>query len=169
MSDGLIQRSPTANNLLKKMFTVNPDKRISAKQALQHDWFKKFNCKDHQEKIDESQKMRMLENLTLMREKNKLKRIVLSYMSSQQPILTKEEQQEVNHIFKQFDKDNDGRLGKDDVARAFKEIYPEESKLISDEDMLEIIDKADINGDGFIDIAEWHTIAISHRKKLSDS
>jgi Ca2+-binding EF-hand superfamily protein len=33
----------------------------------------------------------MLENLTLMREKNKLKRIVLSYMASQQPILTKEE------------------------------------------------------------------------------
>lgn len=54
------------------------------------------------------------------------------------------------------------------MVRAFKEIYPEESKLISDEDMLEIIDKADINGDGYIDIAEWHTIAISHRNKLSD-
>jgi hypothetical protein len=38
--------------------------------------------------------------LTLMREKNKLRRIVLSYMSSQQPILTKEEKQEVNLIFK---------------------------------------------------------------------
>ena len=112
--------------------------------------------------------MKMLENLTLMREKNKLKRIVLSFMASQQPILIKEEKQEVNLIFKQFDKDNDGRLGKDDVVRAFKEIYPEESKLISDEDMLEIIDKADINGDGYIDIAEWHTIAISHRNKLSD-
>ena len=35
--------------------------------------------------------------------------------------------------------------------------------------MLEIIDKADINGDGYIDFAEWHTIAISHRKKLIES
>jgi len=53
-------------------------------------------------------------------------------------------------------------------VRAFKEIYPEESKMISDQDMLEIFDKADTNGDGYIDIAEWHTIAISHRNKLSD-
>jgi hypothetical protein len=39
-------------------------------------------------KIDEPQKMMMLENLTLMRDANKLRRIVLNYMSSQQPILT---------------------------------------------------------------------------------
>jgi hypothetical protein len=39
-------------------------------------------------KIDEPQKMMMLENLTLMRDKNKLRRIVLNYMASQQPILT---------------------------------------------------------------------------------
>ena len=34
--------------------------------------------------------------------------------------------------------------------------------------MMEIINKADTNGDGFIDIAEWHTIAISHRRTFSD-
>ena len=66
--------------------------------------------------IDESKKMVMLENLTLMRDTNKLRRIVLSYMSSQQPILTSQEQQQVSIIFKQFDKDHDGRLGLDDVA-----------------------------------------------------
>jgi Ca2+-binding EF-hand superfamily protein len=112
--------------------------------------------------------MAMLENLTLMKETNKIRRIVLAYMASQHPILTKEEQSVINLIFKQFDKDNDGRLGKDDVARAFKEFYPEQSKLISDEMMLEIINRADANGDGYIDIAEWHTIAISQRTKLSD-
>ena len=53
-TENLLQRSPLANNLLKKMFLVNPDKRISAQQALKHEWFQKFNCKDHQEKIDES-------------------------------------------------------------------------------------------------------------------
>ena len=34
--------------------------------------------------------------------------------------------------------------------------------------MKEIIKRADTNGDGYIDIAEWHTIAISHRRILSD-
>ena len=67
----------------------------------------------------------MLESLTLMRDTPKLRRIVLSYMASQQSILTREEKQEVNLIFKQFDKDNDGRLGKEDVKKAFEEIYPE--------------------------------------------
>jgi Ca2+-binding EF-hand superfamily protein len=51
---------------------------------------------------------------------------------------------------------------------AFKEIYAEDSKLIDDEEMQMIIDKADTNGDGFIDIAEWHTIALSHRAIISD-
>ncbi len=110
----------------------------------------------------------MLEDLKFMREKNKLKRIVLSYLSSQQPILTKEEQQEVNLIFKQFDKDNDGRLGKADVAMAFKEIYADESKIIEDEEMQIIIDKADTNGDGYIDIAEWQTVALSRKAMISD-
>jgi len=55
-------------------------------------------------------------------------------------------------------------LGKEDVANAFKEIYPKEFKMIKEKDMLEIINKADSNGDGYIDIAEWHTIAISHRR-----
>ena len=41
--------------------------------------------------------------------------------------------------------------------------------MIKEKDMLEIINKADSNGDGYIDIAEWHTIAISHRRQLSDS
>jgi Ca2+-binding EF-hand superfamily protein len=36
--------------------------------------------------------------------------------------------QEANIIFRQFDKDNDGKLGFEDVANAFKEIYPKESK-----------------------------------------
>ena len=110
----------------------------------------------------------MLNDLNLMRDKNKLRRIVLSYLSSQQEILTKEEQQEVNIIFKQFDKDEDGRLGKEDVALAFQEIYAEESKLINSEEMQKIIDKADTNGDGYIDIAEWHTIAISRKANISD-
>lgn len=166
--DRLKQRSPLAIDLLNKMFTVDPDMRISAKQALDHGWFQDNLCLVHETQIDESQKKRMLDDLKLMRDKNKLRRIVLSYLSSQQPILTKEEQQEANIIFKQFDKDKDGRLGKADVAMAFKEIYAEDSKLIDDEEMQMIIDKADTNGDGFIDIAEWHTIALSHRAIISD-
>jgi Ca2+-binding EF-hand superfamily protein len=70
-------------------------------------------------------------------------------------------------IFKQFDKDNDGRLGYDDVVKAFKEFYPKQSKFIKDKDMIEIINKSDTNGDGYIDSGEWKTIAISHRRILS--
>jgi Ca2+-binding EF-hand superfamily protein len=47
-------------------------------------------------------------------------------------------------------------------------MYTEESKLLDSEEMQKIIDKADTNGDGFIDIAEWHTIAISRKANISD-
>jgi hypothetical protein len=51
---------------------------------------------------------------------------------------------------------------------AFKEIYADESKIIEDEEMQIIIDKADTNGDGYIDIAEWQTVALSRKAMISD-
>lgn len=51
-----------------------------------------------------------------MRENNKIRRIVLLYLSSQTPILNDEEKFKLNTILKKFDKDNYGRLGKEDVS-----------------------------------------------------
>ena len=78
----LVKRSDLAFDLLDKMLNPNSDERISALQALEHGWFQHNECKTHQITIDESQKKFMLENLTLMRETNKIIRIVFAYMSS---------------------------------------------------------------------------------------
>ena len=62
---------------------MNPAIRISAKEALEHQWFVESECKVHGTKVAESQKKFMLDSLTHLRDKNKLRRIVLSYLSSQ--------------------------------------------------------------------------------------
>jgi calcium-dependent protein kinase len=76
---------------------------------------------------------------------------------------------QVDAIFKRFDTDNDGRLGKNDIKGAFKLLQGEEGKKLSDEEIKMIVDKADQNGDGFIDITEWHAVALSHRKSISEN
>ena len=50
--DDLKPWSKLAIDLLDRMFIVDPDKRISVKQALEHHWFKQNLCQEHQDVID---------------------------------------------------------------------------------------------------------------------
>ena len=44
-----------------------------------------------------------------------------------------------------------------------------EDERLSEEEIKEIVNKADGNGDGFIDITEWHAVALSHRTSISEN
>ena len=62
-NEKLAQSSPEVRDLIKGLLNKNTDERLSAKQALNHPWFKKFNgrklfenfiVKDIQQFIDKS-------------------------------------------------------------------------------------------------------------------
>ena len=40
---------------------------------------------------------------------------------------------------------------------------------MTEEEIKTIVDKADGNGDGFIDINEWRAVALLHRSSLSEN
>ena len=85
--------SEEAVDLVKRWLTYGPDKRISASEALEHSWFKKFTKVD---KVKKSLASKALNNLKNFRAEQKLKQATLAYIVSQ--CLTKEETDKMEDI-----------------------------------------------------------------------
>ena len=64
--------SPTVKDLIKKLLNTNPKKRLTAKQALDHEWFK-----DDTE-IAKCPRPELLQALTKFKGRSKLKKMALN-------------------------------------------------------------------------------------------
>jgi len=64
---------------VRKCLTYDPDKRISASEALQHPWFKKYA---KHEKVEKSVASKALSNLKNFRKEQKLRQATLTYIVS---------------------------------------------------------------------------------------
>merc|ERR1712238_4028 len=61
----------------------------------------------------------------------------------------KNTKEEIDRVFKLFDKDRNGTLEADDLSRVCKELG---------EDMREVIQRADLNGDGVVDLDDFYNV-----------
>lgn len=71
--------SPEAKDLIKKMLCYNPNLRISAKEALQHPWFRIHEANKNQSRISRS----ALKRLSRFHASQKLQNAVLTFIASQ--------------------------------------------------------------------------------------
>ena len=57
----------------------------------------------------------------------------------------------------------------EEIGRAFTFMLDREDQKLSQKDIKAIVDKVDENGDGFIDISEWHAVALSRSQMISEN
>lgn len=91
----------------------------------------------------------MLEHLGKFQATETLKMATFSFMASQ--LVSKDEREKLATMFKQFDKNGDGKLDKKEIQAG----YEKQGKIISDEEVDEIFARIDIDGSGFIDYNEF--------------
>ena len=109
--------SPEAIDLVHRMLEFKPNKRISAKEALQHDWIVKYSKTE----IDKTVKKRTLDNLRNFSGSSKLKQAALAFIASH---LTKdEEKRDLDKIFKEIDINGDGQLSKEEVLLGYEQHF----------------------------------------------
>ncbi len=96
------QVSDEAKNLICYMLT-SAEKRLSAEQVLQHDWFK---IQEGKEESHAPLKLNF-QALKNFRNAEKMKKVALTYIASQ---LSEHEILELNKLFHKFDKNHDGTL-----------------------------------------------------------
>merc|ERR1711907_347927 len=69
-------------------------------------------------------------------------------------ITDKNTMEEIDRVFKLFDKDRNGTLEADDLSRVCKELGEE----MSEEDVREVIQRADLDGDGVVGLQDFYNV-----------
>jgi calcium-dependent protein kinase len=154
--------SKDAKNLLKKMLTLDPAERISAKEVLRDPWLKKRAANQIEDRPVTADTLKNLSTFRVISIQSglKLQQATLSFIASQ--MSSSEEISKLRDVFIQLDTDGNGVLSREELTQGFKILG-----LKSVEDIEDIIQRCDADGSGFIDYSEFLTATINWREALS--
>eukprot|EP00826_Nyctotherus_ovalis_P030290 TRINITY_DN2412_c0_g2_i2.p1 TRINITY_DN2412_c0_g2~~TRINITY_DN2412_c0_g2_i2.p1 ORF type:complete len:356 (+),score=110.69 TRINITY_DN2412_c0_g2_i2:374-1441(+) len=151
--------SKPAKDLIKNMLVVDPNKRYSALEALNHPWIQG----SYSRKIDTSEAKTLLSGLRNFTTQYKLQQAALTFIVSQ--LIGNKEKQQFQKVFLSLDKDHDGKLGKKELIQGYKEVFGE--GYPAEEEVEKIMKQIDISGNGFIDLTEFIMATMSKKNLLS--
>ena len=149
--------SKNALDLIKKLLTMDINRRINAEQALNHTWFKENKSQELYNKINNNQTIKILiENLKSYKRTSIIQETALAYLVHHFP----QNKDVVNSckLFNQIDKSGDGKITKIELIRGLSEIYKSKTLL---KDIDEIYKNLDMDNNGYIGYEEFVRGAVS--------
>ncbi|CDW80062.1 protein kinase domain containing protein [Stylonychia lemnae] len=152
--------SETAKDFITKLLQYDPEKRMTAEEAIQHKWITLNLTEIIYEQIDQIQAQGALANLKTFRADQKLKQATYTYIVTQ--LLSKSEKEHLSKIFKAIDIDGDGQLSKDEIMKGYERFFGHNLNM---EDVEKIFDCVDLNQNNYIDYSEF-LIATMNEKQL---
>ncbi|KAL3614983.1 Calcium-dependent protein kinase 15 [Castilleja foliolosa] len=143
--------SDSAKDLVRKMLCKDPKNRITSAQVLEHPWIK---GQAPDKPIDSA----VLSRMKQFRAMNKLKKLALKVIAQS---LSEEEIKGLKAMFANMDTDKSGTITYEELKSGLARLG---SKL-SEAEVKQLMDAADVDGNGTIDYIEFIT-ATMHRHKL---
>ena len=145
-------------DLIKKMLTYDPKKRLSASQVLAHPWFTTFKGKN---KSDKKIAQSALDNMKRFKRNKQFEQATISFIINQ--LITKEERTELMKQFTEWDKNGDGVLSKEEILEGYRNTYGS-----ADPDEVDnMIKSVDLDGNGVIDYNEFLNCTMNRDKIIS--
>lgn len=145
--------SSSAKDLVRRMLTQDPKKRITSAQVLEHPWIREGG-----EASDKPIDSAVLSRMKQFRAMNKLKKLALKVIAEN---LSTDEIQGLKQMFTNIDTDNSGTITYDELKTGLARLG---SKL-TEAEVQQLMEAADVDGNGTIDYIEFIT-ATMHRHKL---
>ncbi|KAF3321165.1 calcium-dependent protein kinase 29 [Carex littledalei] len=145
--------SESAKDLLRKMLTKDPKKRITAAEALEHPWLKEGGLATDKP-LDSAVLLRMKQ----FRSMNKLKKLALKVIAEN---LSEEDVKGLKHMFSSMDTDRSGTITFEELKTGLKRL----GSTVTEVEVQQLLEAADVDNNGTIDYLEF-TTAMMHRHKL---
>ena len=111
----LLDSSEEVRDLLDKLLEKNYEKRLSAREALDHPWFKKFHGRSAFSNFKFEDFNLILDKLFNFKYLNKLQDLVISYLVHNSP--SNEENIKIMKIFRYFNTSGDCKLTRDELKK----------------------------------------------------
>jgi calcium-dependent protein kinase len=146
--------SPSAKNLIDGLLKMNVDKRLTAEEALQHEWFRKYNTKESSNILNENKIQKCLNNIYKYEPKKILQQAALAYLVHNN--LHFSQVQHAVRLFNLIDNNTDGLITKNEFINGVSK-YIKDNKQFDLERIFLIID-ADNNN--YIEYEEFVRAAI---------
>lgn len=146
-----------ATSLIRKMLTKDPFKRPSAEEVFMDPWIQ-----NRAKQLVEDSRLApsLLNHLTSFYASKKMQQATLAYIASQ--LTTETEIQHLRKVFVAIDTNGDGLLSEQELEEGF-----EKCGLSDKYDFQEILRRADLDLNGFIDYTEFLTATLDWKKGLS--
>ncbi|MQL80906.1 hypothetical protein Taro_013378 [Colocasia esculenta] len=145
--------SSSAKDLVRKMLTQDPRRRITSAQVLEHPWIR-VDGDASDKPIDSA----VLSRMKQFRAMNKLKKMALKVIAE---TLSEEEIKGLKQMFANMDTDNSGTITYEELKSGLARL----GSRLSEAEVKQLMDAADVDGNGTIDYIEFIT-ATMHRHKL---
>ncbi|KAK7245856.1 hypothetical protein RIF29_40708 [Crotalaria pallida] len=145
--------SNSAKDLVRKMLTQDPKKRITSAEVLEHPWIREGG-----EASDKPIDSAVLSRMKQFRAMNKLKQLALKVIAEN---LSEEEIKGLKAMFANMDTDNSGTITYEELKTGLARI----GSRLSEAEVKQLMEAADVDGNGSIDYIEFIS-ATMHRHRL---
>ena len=157
-----VEHSPEVIDLVNSLLEKNIDKRLSAKQALQHQWFKKYGGRNLFCNFNKEDIMPYIENLFQYKYNSKLQELVIAFLVHNLSLT--DETLIILKMFRFFNKAGDCKLTKSEFTLG---LYGYKNKEEVDEMADIIFQRLDGDNNGYIEYEEFLRACVDKTKLMT--
>ena len=158
-----ITRSEEVRDLIKHLLEKDKNKRLSAKEALSHDWFKKFNGRKLFGNFQEKEIQPFIDNLFKYTINSKIQQLVIAFLVHNLP--QTESSHTILKLFRYFNKAGDCKLTKEELTEGLCK-YRDKDEV--EENVDKLIFLLDGDNNGYIEYEEFLRACIDKKEILND-
>ena len=149
-------------DLISKLLVYDPNKRLTANEAIEHPWFKKTNSNILYYNIPKYEIFQCIQNILSYNINSKFEELVLAYIVHNLP--DNKETKTAIKLFKLVNANGNGKMKKDELKNTLLNFVSEQ--YLSNFD--QIFNSLDGKNHGYIEYDEFLRAALDRKKLLTD-